>query len=99
MSYGDREIVTVEQFMNNIGNTDIWSHVILHHPKVFLQPHNPKQLRGNSFLSLSLVVAVQSSQVKFPDELLSALKSLEISIKLINCLISNGKVNVSQEKL
>uniref|UniRef100_A0A8W8MAK1 Uncharacterized protein n=1 Tax=Magallana gigas TaxID=29159 RepID=A0A8W8MAK1_MAGGI len=32
MSYPNREIIIVEQFMNGIGNSDIRSHVILHHP-------------------------------------------------------------------
>ena len=32
MAYSDGEVVILEQFMSGIGNFDIGSHVVLHHP-------------------------------------------------------------------
>lgn len=91
MSYADREIVILEQFMNGVGNIDIRSHVILHHPKTLENAISSatefEAVKGQqlSITKPGSVHAVQSSQVKSPDELLSALKSLQISLnKLAN---------------
>jgi hypothetical protein len=89
MSYADREII-LEQFMNGIGNSDIRSHVIVHHPKTLESAISSatefEAVKGQQLsITTPSVHAVQSSQVKSPDELLSALKSLEISLsKLAN---------------
>lgn len=70
--------------MNGIGNTDIRSHVILHHPKTLESAISSatgfEAVKGPQLsITKSCVNAVQSSRVKSPDKL-SALKSSEISI-------------------
>lgn len=89
MSYSNREIIIVEQFMNGIGNSDIRSHVILHHPNTLESAISSatefEAIKGPQLsITKPYVSSVQSSEVKSPDELLSAIKSLEISINKLS---------------
>lgn len=89
MCYAEREIIIIEQFMNGIGISGIWSHVILHHPKTLESAmSSAKELKAVKGPQLSLtklcVHAVQYIKVTSPDELLNALKSSEISVNKLS---------------
>ncbi|XP_061183328.1 uncharacterized protein LOC133191598 [Saccostrea echinata] len=92
MAYSDREIVILEQFMSGIGNSEIRSHVILHHPKtlesaISLATEFEAVKGPQLFITKPSVNSVKTenedTHVKTSDELSSLVQTLEKCVNKI----------------
>ena len=86
MAYSDGEVVILEQFMSGIGNFDIGSHVVLHHPGTLASAISLatefETVKGPQLsISKPRVHNVQTQnendRLKTPDELLTLVRTLE----------------------
>ena len=100
MAYSDREIVVLEQFMSGIGNSEIRSHVILHHPKTLetaislateFEAVKGPQLSITKPSVNSVRTDNETTPVKTPDELSSLVQTLEKCVNKMANSYRGGK--------
>ena len=100
MAYSDREVVILEQFMSGIGNSDIRSHVVLHHPRTLesaislateFEAVKGPQLSISKPRVNSVQTQNENTHVKTPDELLTLVKTLEKCVNKISNSYRGGR--------